>query len=188
MSLSPLSPAWPELLKLPASSCCYEPRGFSAALWGRSHALPKRKKGRKTAITISERQKKWEQHAWLCPHVSSQHLHACFCPFNTEHLEKIASYICMSGWLLSFLFSGQKFSSFLSRWWSGRVGEKIGNRATHSGSESAQHLVVCWLWKWQGLGGWGWVLVGTNEIVRRQEQKQKVSVSAYFLLRVCVSE
>lgn len=102
--LIPLSPAWPELLKLPASSCCYEPRGFCAALWGRSHALPKRKKGRKTAITISQWQKKWEQHAWLCLHVSSQHLHAQFCAFNTGHLGKMhLPSASLAGYFVCFL-------------------------------------------------------------------------------------
>lgn len=43
----------PGFLKLPASSWRYEPCGFWAAGWGRSHALLERKKGRKTVITIA---------------------------------------------------------------------------------------------------------------------------------------
>ena len=87
------------------------------------------------------------------PHISSRHLHARLCPFNTEPLGLMCLPSCTSGCLHFVLFSGQSFS--LSRWWGGWAGEKIGNRATHSGSESAQHLVVCWLWKCQGFGGVG---------------------------------
>lgn len=120
--LLPLS-ARPKLLKLPASSCCYEPRGFYAALWGRSHALPKRKKGRKTAITILEPQKKWEKQARFCPMSPlGIYLHA-FVPLPLSNLGKKMSLVslALSGWHL-FLFSGQKFLFSLEvvgwlRWW-----------------------------------------------------------------------
>ncbi len=112
----------PKLLKLPASSCCYEPRGFSAALWGRSHALPKRKKGRKTAITISEPQKKWEGEACLVlPCVSPQHLHEHFCPFNTKQFGKnVSLFRIMVGNFFCFLDKSFLFSSEVVgwlRWW-----------------------------------------------------------------------
>ena len=110
------SSARPKLLKLPASSCCYEPRGFYAALWGRSHALPKRKKGRKTAITVSEPQKKWEKHAWFCPTSPSRHLRARFCPFKTKQLgggKMSPSFAWLVGNIFFFfLLSGHKFSLF----------------------------------------------------------------------------
>lgn len=104
----PLS-ARPNLLKLPASSCCYEPRGFSAVLWGRSHALLKRKKGRETAITISEPQKKWEKDGMVLLHVS---LSAPPCKLlSLLALSNLEKWIFLLHWLLTF-FSGQKFSLF----------------------------------------------------------------------------
>lgn len=73
-------------------------------------------------------------------HVSPLHLHACFCPFNTEQLGKMGLPLALVGYFSIFFFFWTKVFSFLPRWWGG---EKIGNRATHSGSESARHLVVC---------------------------------------------
>lgn len=87
-----------------------------------------------------------------------------FVPLTLSNLEKC---LCLLHVLLATFVFWTKVFSFIWRWWVGWGGEKIGNRATHSGSESARHLVVCWLWKWQGLGGVVLVLWGTDEIVRK---------------------
>lgn len=70
-----------------------------------------------------------------------------FVPLKLSNSEGEKCPCLLHGWLATFFFFFFAFRtqvfSFLPRWWGGRGGEKIGNRTTHSGSESARHLVVC---------------------------------------------
>lgn len=106
-----------------------------------------------------------------------------FVPFSTEQFGKMDLPFA----LVAYFFFWTKVFSFLPRWWGS---EKIGNRATHSGSESARHLVVCWLWKWQGLGAVVVLVQGDRRSCQKKRKRRKTKSVNLFIFsgegpRIC---
>lgn len=127
----------------------------------------------------------------FAPHLPLGICTHAFVPLTLSNLEICLPVVSLIDCFFSYFFVFlDKSFSFLPRWWGGWGGEKIGNRTTHSGSESAQHLLVCWLWKWQALGVavvvvlWG----GGHQKLSEIKREKKLSVSLFrFSAESCQS-